>query len=110
MRAAWFGPGRDISVWMDGWSQPVMKAYLAAAAATDIDTWWTAGSARRADRAGADDVSAPPANGHRLKAQIGARATLLDLPGIGHAVPIEDPDAVAAVVLGYLAGRKSGRA
>jgi len=45
VRAAWFGPGRDISVWMSGWSQPVMKSYLAAAAATDTASWWTAGSA-----------------------------------------------------------------
>ena len=105
VRAAWFGPGKDISVWMDGWSQPVMKAYLAAAAATETATWWTAGSADVLIVQGADDVSAPPENGHRLKAQIGDRAVLHDLPGIGHAVPIEDPDAVAKVVLDYLAAR-----
>jgi len=103
VRAAWYGPGRDISVWMTGWSQPVMKSYLAAAAATDTASWWTAGSARVLILQGADDASAPPENGHRLKAQIGDRATLHDLPGIGHAVPIEDPDAVAAVVLQFLA-------
>jgi pimeloyl-ACP methyl ester carboxylesterase len=105
VRAAWFGPGRDIAVWMDGWSQPVMKSYLAAAAATDTAIWWTAGSAAVLIVQGADDVSAPPENGHRLKSQIGDRATLFDLPGIGHAVPIEDPDAVAHVVLDFLAAR-----
>ena len=110
VRAAWYGPGRDISVWMDGWSQPVMKAYLAAAAAIDTATWWTAGSAAVLIVQGADDVSAPPENGHRLKAQIGARATLIDLAGIGHAIPIEDPDAVAVVVLDYLASRRAGAA
>ncbi len=25
VRAAWFAPGADISVWLDGWSQPVMR-------------------------------------------------------------------------------------
>jgi pimeloyl-ACP methyl ester carboxylesterase len=105
VRAAWYGPGRDISVWLDGWSQPVMKSYLAAAAATDTASWWTAGRARVLIVQGADDASAPPENGHRLKAEIGDRATLHDLPGIGHAVPIEDPDAVAAVVLPFLAAR-----
>jgi hypothetical protein len=29
---------------------------------------------------------------------------LVDLPGIGHAVGVEGPDAVARVVLRYLAG------
>jgi pimeloyl-ACP methyl ester carboxylesterase len=104
VRAAWFAPGRDISVWLDGWSQPVMKAYLAAAAATDTASWWTAGNAPVLIVQGAEDVSAPPANGHLLQAEIGARAALVDLPGIGHAAGVEGPDVVAPVVLRYLAG------
>jgi pimeloyl-ACP methyl ester carboxylesterase len=104
VRAAWYGPGRDISVWLDGWSQPVMRAYLAAAAATDTASWWTAGNTPVLIVQGAEDVSAPPANGHLLKAEIGDRAMLVDLPGIGHAVGVEGPDAVARVVLRYLTG------
>src|SRR5436190_1266660 len=45
VREAWYGPGRDISVWMSGWSQAVMKASQEAAAATDTASWWTAGEA-----------------------------------------------------------------
>ena len=45
VRDAWFAPGSDISVWLDGWSQPVMRAYLAAAEATTGGDWWTAGQA-----------------------------------------------------------------
>jgi len=104
VRAAWFAPGRDISVWLDGWSQPVMKAHLAAAAATDTASWWTAGRAKVLIVQGAADVSAPPANGHLLKAEIGERAALIDLPDIGHAVGVAGPDVVARVVLRYLAG------
>lgn len=103
VQTAWFAPGHDISVWLDGWSQPVMQAYLAAAAATDTATWWTAGTAPVLIVQGAEDVSAPPANGHLLQAEIGARATLVDLAGVGHAVGVEGPDAVARVVLRYLA-------
>lgn len=107
VRAAWYGPsGHDISAWMDGWSQSVMKAYLAAAAATDVADWWTAGSARVLIVQGLADVSAPPENGRLLKAEIGERATLVELDGIGHALPVEDPAAVARVVLGFLADRK----
>jgi pimeloyl-ACP methyl ester carboxylesterase len=106
VRAAWFAAGHDISVWLEGWSQPVMHAYLAAAAATDIASWWTAGDAAVLIVQGAEDVSAPPANGHVLHAEIGARATLVDLPGIGHAVGVEGPDLVARVVLRYLAGER----
>jgi pimeloyl-ACP methyl ester carboxylesterase len=99
---AWFAPGRDISVWMDGWSQPVMQAYLAAAAATDTATWWTAGHARAIIIQGLLDVSAPPENGRLLKQEIGGRAELIELPGIGHALPVEDPAAVAEVILAHI--------
>lgn len=102
VRAAWYGPGRNISVWMDGWSQPVMQSYLAAAAATDTASWWTAGTAAVLIVQGADDVSAPPENGALLKQEIGERAELVNLPGVGHAGPVEDPDGVAAVVLDFL--------
>ncbi len=107
VRAAWYGPGRDISVWMDGWSQPVMKSYLAAAAATDTASWWTAGSADVLIVQGAEDVSAPPENGWLLKREIGARALLVDLPDISHAGPVEDPAAVAQVVLDFLTRLRS---
>lgn len=104
-RAAWFGPGRDVSVWLHGWSQPVMKAYLAAAAATDVADWWTAGRAKVLIVQGLCDVSAPPDNGRLLKEEIGDRATLVELEGIGHAVPVEDPVAVATPVIAFLRTR-----
>jgi pimeloyl-ACP methyl ester carboxylesterase len=80
-----------------------MKAYLAAAAAADTRSWWTAGQAQVLIVQGAEDVSAPPANGHLLRGEIGGRATLVDLPGIGHAVGVEGPELVAPVVLRFLA-------
>jgi len=42
--------------------------------------------------------------GHLLQAEIGERAALVDLLGVGHVVGVEGPDAVARVVLRYLAG------
>lgn len=102
VRKAWYGPGRDISVWLDGWSQKVMRAYLAAAAATPVADFWTAGQAPLLIVQGLADVSAPVGNGRMLKEEVGARATLVELPGIGHALPVEDPDAVAAAVIDHL--------
>jgi pimeloyl-ACP methyl ester carboxylesterase len=106
--AAWYGPGRDISVWLTGWSQPVMRSYLAAAAATDTARWWTAGKARVVIIQGADDVSAPPENGRLLRAEIGDRAVSLELAGVGHAVAVEDPEGVARVVMAQLASATTG--
>lgn len=103
VQEAWFAPGRDISTWLDGWSQPVMASYLAAAAATDTASWWTAGQADVVIIQGLADVSAPPENGRLLKSEIGGRATLVELPGIGHALPVEDPGTVADTIIAQLA-------
>jgi pimeloyl-ACP methyl ester carboxylesterase len=103
--AAWFAPGHDVGPWLDGWSQPVMRAYLAAAAVTPVGDWWTAGRADVLIVQGLCDVSAPVGNGRLLKSEIGDRATLIELPNIGHAMPVEDPQAIADVVIGYLRRR-----
>jgi pimeloyl-ACP methyl ester carboxylesterase len=107
---AWFAPSRDTRIWMDGWSQPVMNAYLAAAAATDTASWWTAGQTRVVIIQGLADVSAPPENGRLLKQEIGNRAALIELPGIGHALAVEDPGTIAAVIVAQLALQDGDRA
>jgi pimeloyl-ACP methyl ester carboxylesterase len=104
VRMAWYGPGRDISVWLDDkWSQPVIQASLKAADATPLGEFWTAGSAPILIVQGLDDVAAPPENGRLLKAEVGDRATLVELAGVGHSLPVEAPEEVAAPVLAYLA-------
>jgi pimeloyl-ACP methyl ester carboxylesterase len=99
---AWFGPGRDVSIWLSGWSQPVMKASHEAASATDTASWWTAGQAPVVIVQGLADVAAPPENGRRLKEQIGDRAVLVELEGLGHALVVEDAKAVADAVVAEL--------
>ena len=101
--AAWFAPGNDPTPWLSGWSQPVRQAYRAAAAATPTEDFWTAGRAPVLIVQGLDDVSAPPANGRLLKQELGDRARLVEIPGVAHALPLENPEAVARVVLDYLA-------
>lgn len=102
VQMAWFAPGANIEPWMSGWSQPVMKAFLAAAAATPLDDFWTAGSAPLLIVQGLADFSAPPENGRMLAHQVGDRAMLIEMPGIGHALPVEDAPRVAAMVLPVL--------
>lgn len=102
VRLAWYGPGRDISTWLDGWSVPVIQASLKAAEATPLGEFWTAGKAPMLIVQGLSDVSAPPENGRLLKSEVGDRATLVELSGIGHALPVEAPQEVAAPVLDYL--------
>jgi pimeloyl-ACP methyl ester carboxylesterase len=51
---------------------------------------------------GLADVAAPVGNGRLLKQELGERGTLVELPGIGHAMPVENPVACAEVVLEFL--------
>ena len=105
VRDAWFARGSDIGPWLDGWSQPVMRAYLAAAEATRVEDWWTAGQADVLIVQGACDVSAPVGNGRLLREEIDSRATLIELADVGHALPVEKPDLVADTVIRFLRAR-----
>lgn len=102
VQQAWFAPGHDCTTWMDGWSQPVMAAYLAAAEATPVEDWWTAGATEVLIVQGLNDVAAPVGNGRLLKQELGTRGTLVELPNIGHAMPVEDPVACARAILDFL--------
>ena len=109
VRAAWFAPGSDIAPWLDGWSQPVMRAYLAAAAATPVGQWWTAGHADVLIVQGLCDVSAPAGNGRLLRTEIGDRATLIERADVGHALPVEKPQAGGQTVIDFLRSRAANR-
>jgi pimeloyl-ACP methyl ester carboxylesterase len=109
VRAAWFALGSDIAPWLDGWSQLVMHAYLTAAAATPVDDWWAAGTAEVLIVQGLCDVSAPVGNGRLLRSEIGDRATLIELPDVGHALPVEKPALLADTVVNFLRSRTANR-
>ena len=76
-----------------------MTAYLAAAAATPVEDCWTAGAAEVLIVQGLADVAAPVGNGRLLKQELGERGTLVELSGIGHAMPVENPLACAEAIL-----------
>ena len=87
----------------------MIQASLKAADATPLSEFWTAGKAPILIVQGLADVSAVPENGRLLKAEVGERATLVELAGVGHALPVEAPDEVARPVLDYLAKRLEPR-
>ncbi len=86
-----------------------MHACLAAAAATPVDDWWTAGTAEILIVQGLCDVSAPVANGTLLRNEIGDGATLIELADAGHALPVEKPALLADTVVDFLRSRTANR-
>ena len=51
---------------------------------------------------GTEDQIAPPENGELLKRELGARVTLVPIPGAGHLMFLEEPQKTATAVLSFL--------
>jgi len=103
MQHAFFAPGNDPRVWLDGWHEEVMLAERAATEATPREEWWLAGTAPVLDLQPAHDVMTPPESRNRYRDEFGAsRVTTALVPGAGHALLPEQPEAVAQAVLAYL--------
>ncbi len=78
-------------------------AQEAAAKASPLAEWWAPpGTVRYLILQGAEDRIAPPANGADVQRELGARATLVNVPGAGHLLPIEQPEAAAAEIVAFL--------
>lgn len=106
VRTAFFAPGNDPSAWADGWHPEVAAAQSAATGATPVEEWWEAGAADVLVVQPADDRVALPANAEEIVAALGDRATLVTIPGAGHALLPEQPAAVAVALLTWLHRRR----
>ena len=74
-----------------------------AAQSTPLETWWAPpGKTKYLILQGAADQIAPPENGELLKKELGDRATLVNVPGAAHLLPLEQPDATAAHVITFI--------
>jgi pimeloyl-ACP methyl ester carboxylesterase len=103
VRTAFFAPGHDATVWVDGWYPEVAAVQARATGVTAVDDWWAAGAAPVLVVQPAADRVAPVANAHALVDVLGARATFVTIADAGHALLPEQPHAVAAAVLDWLA-------
>jgi pimeloyl-ACP methyl ester carboxylesterase len=75
----------------------------AAAEATPLKVWWAPpGQTKYLILQGADDQIAPPENGVALQKELGARATLVNVPGAAHLLPLEQPETTASHVIGFI--------
>lgn len=75
----------------------------AAAQATPLKDWWAPpGQTKYLILQGADDQIAPPENGEDLKKELGDRATLVNVPGAAHLLPLEQPETTASKVIAFI--------
>ncbi|CAN7258806.1 alpha/beta fold hydrolase [Mesorhizobium sp. LjNodule214] len=75
----------------------------AAAESTPLDTWWAPpGETKYLILQGAEDQIAPPENGEQLQKELGDRATLVNVPGAAHLLPLEQPEVAASRIVDFL--------
>jgi pimeloyl-ACP methyl ester carboxylesterase len=75
----------------------------AAAEATPLEVWWAPpGKMKYLILQGAEDQIAPPENGVELKKELGMRATLVNVPGAAHLLPLEQPKITASHMITFI--------
>jgi len=73
----------------------VALAQAAATQATQLEAWWAGGRAPFLIVQPMADTIAPPVNARMPQEDIGPRVTAVEIPGAGHALLPEQPEAVA---------------
>ena len=102
LQHAFFAPGNDARVWLSGWYPDVKKAQRAATDATPQAEWWQAGNVPLLDVQPDSDVMIPPESATRYRDELGERVSISCIPGAGHALLPEQPEAVALALLGFM--------
>ena len=101
---AFFAPGNDPSVWLEGWWPEVALAQSAAVRATKVEDWWEAGGKAITVLQASDDAIATRENADDLARRLGERVRIVDIRGAGHAMLPEQPEQIAAAVLKVVRG------
>nr|WP_281431812.1 alpha/beta hydrolase [Rhizobium setariae] len=75
----------------------------AASESTPLSAWWAPpGDTKYLILQGAEDQIAPPENGVELQKELGDRATLVNVQGAAHFLPLEQPGTTAAHVIDFI--------
>jgi pimeloyl-ACP methyl ester carboxylesterase len=102
LRANFFAPGSDASVWLKGSYPEVDEAQFAAGRATRQPEWWGGGIAPLLDLQGELDPFKPRAMANEIKEEFGERATVIVIPNASHALIPEQPVAVVDAIVAWI--------
>lgn len=102
LRKAFFAPGGDASVWLDGWHPHLREAYRKAGRTPPKSEWWPVANAPVLDLQGAQDPWRPPHTRDELRAVLGDKVTVRTIDGASHALIPERPAEVAAAVVAWM--------
>lgn len=101
LKKAFFAPGNDPSVWLDGWHEATHDAESHARNTTPVDDYFAAGKAPILDLQGESDTVAPRRFSGVLKSMLGDRVQVVVLKNAGHAMAPEQPKAMADAIAAF---------
>jgi pimeloyl-ACP methyl ester carboxylesterase len=102
LRFAFFAPGNDPSIWLDGWHPEVRDAQRAAVTAVKQSEWWSAGHAPLLELQAEQDPFKPADKRNEMKDEFGERVTVAVIPGASHALIPEQPRAVVDALVAWI--------
>lgn len=99
LRRAFFAPGHDPSVWLDGWNAGAHEAQSHARRITPVDDYFSAGdTVPILDLQAEHDAVVVP---NVMKPMLGDRVTVQVIPDAGHALAPEQPLAMAEAIADF---------
>jgi pimeloyl-ACP methyl ester carboxylesterase len=104
LRIAFFAPGSDAGVWLQGWYPEVDEAQFAAGRATKQSEWWPGGTVPLLDLQAALDPFKPRTMTNEIREEFGERATIVVIPNASHALLPEQPAAVVDAIVAWIRG------
>lgn len=100
LQAAFFAPGNNPRVWLDGWSWPTHEMQAFARDNTPVDEYFAGGCVPILDLQAACDAVVIP---NVYRPLLGDRVTVEVVPGAGHALAPERPGAMSTAILKFVA-------
>ena len=104
LQHAFFAPGNDASVWLDGWYPQWCAAYRRAGALPSKDAWWPRAHAPILDLQGAQDPWRPRDSASEVRDALGDSVSICVIEGASHALVPEQPAAVSAAISAWAQG------
>lgn len=98
LQQAFFAPGNDASVWLQGWHPALRDIYRSAATSPPKDLWWPLSHAPILDLQGDGDPWRPASTRDELRQALGKLVTVRLIGQASHALLPEQPQAVAAAL------------
>lgn len=99
---AFFAPGNDPAVWLEGWYPQLASYQRPIIAAPKTEEWWQAGKAPVLDLQATLDPFRPRETANSLRDELGERVTVAFVEGASHALFPERPEATAKAIVAWI--------